>query len=104
MNGRITYGYGKDIPIAPTNEIRTHKGNYCTIYICSEYNPDEFGYMPIGWNYKICWYSYGSFFHHTKEWNTNTDSCSIDDVVDEFVETYGKGRMYILANEIVTRN
>lgn len=104
MNGKIRYGFGEDIPVSPKTDITTAKGNTCTLYICSEYNPDEYGYMPLGWSYKIIWNSYGDTFRHTKEWNTITDSCSIDEVIDEFTELYGRGRMYILANEIVTRS
>lgn len=102
-HGIITYGYGKDKPVSPTYERTTQKGNSCKVYICSEFNPDEFGYKPLGWKYKMIWHSWGDTFFHTKEVNTVIDNETIDDVIDEFWEKYGDGRMYIFQDEIVVR-
>lgn len=103
MYGVIRYGYGKDKPVAPTYERVTSKGNTCKVYICSEWDCESIGYVPIGYNYKVIWYSYGDMFFHTEEVNDITDTKSVDDVIDEFMEKYGHGRMYVLQDEIVTR-
>lgn len=102
MNGIITYGYGKDVKVSPTYEITTKKHNTCKVYICSEYDGD-FHYMPLGYRYKMIWHSYGSYFYHTREINTVIDDEKIEDVIDEFSEQYGRGRVYILQYEIVVR-
>lgn len=97
----ITYGFGKDYPVSPTYEMKTPKGNTCKVYICSEFNPESFNCCPVGYNYKLIWHSYGNTFYHSKEINTITDKENIQDVVDDFIELYGRGRMYILQDEIV---
>lgn len=98
----ITYGYSKDIPFAPAVEIKTKKNHYSWMYTRSEFNPDCVGFMPIGWRYRIHWYSFDGSFHHTEEWNTIADDRSVEDMIDKFAETYGKGRLYVFADEIVT--
>lgn len=102
---KIYYGTaaGNDFPIAPKYEVRTGKGNYCTVYIKSELNPDCPTAISRGYKYKIFWTSYLGYHSHREEWDTITSNKRPEDMIDQYFETYGKGIMWITQDEIVTR-
>lgn len=101
IKGKIEYGFGKDEPIAPTYEHITAKGNRCKVYICSELNPES-SYTSIGYAYRVIWESYGGYYRHIEDIITTISTKTLDDVIDDF-QKYGKGRMWVLENEIVVR-
>lgn len=105
IKSKITYGTaaGNDNPVAPKYEIRTKKGNYCTVYIRSELNPDCPNAISRGYKYKIYWYSYLGYHSHREEWDTIKGNKTPEHMIDQYFEKYGKGIIWIVQDEIVTR-
>ena len=105
MNGLVNYGTGKGCNgrVSPTYDLTTKKGNTCKVYVCSEYD-ENIMYNHLGERYELIWHSRGeAYFGHKKEINEVISDERIEDAVDEFVEKYGKGRMYILKFDVVVR-